>query len=110
MLADSGEDLIAFSTGSDYAANIEMAEALAPAGERAAATKALTKVATPAVHTIDEVTAFLSVAPTAIAKTLLVLADEESCGQDCAGFGHAADELIAAHPERLRAVHLVMTR
>lgn len=42
--------------------------------------------------------------------TLLVLADEESCGQDCAGFGHAADELIAAHPERLRAVHLVMTR
>ena len=76
VLAESGEDLIAFSDTSDYAANIEMAEALAPAGERAAATKALTKVATPAVHTIDEVAAFLNVAPTAIAKTLLVLAEE----------------------------------
>jgi prolyl-tRNA synthetase len=55
VLAESGEDLIAFSDGSDYAANIEMAEALAPAGERPAATAALTKVATPNVHTIDEV-------------------------------------------------------
>jgi prolyl-tRNA synthetase len=58
-----------------------MAEALAPAGERAAATAALTKVATPAVHTIDEVAAFLSVAPTAIAKTLLVLAEEDEHGK-----------------------------
>ncbi|MGL5536066.1 MAG: proline--tRNA ligase, partial [Aeromonas veronii] len=60
VLAESGEDLIAFSDSSDYAANIEMAEALAPAGERAAATAALTKVATPNVHTIDEVAAFLN--------------------------------------------------
>ena len=81
VLAESGEDLIAFSDTSDYAANIEMAEALAPAGERAAATKALTKVATPAVHTIDEVAAFLNVAPTAIAKTLLVLAEEDEHGK-----------------------------
>ena len=49
--------------------------------ERAAATKALTKVATPAVHTIDEVAAFLNVAPTAIAKTLLVLAEEDEHGK-----------------------------
>ena len=81
VLAESGEDLIAFSDSSDYAANIEMAEALAPAGERAAATAALTKVATPNVHTIDEVAAFLNVAPTAIAKTLLVLAEEDEHGK-----------------------------
>jgi len=77
VLADSGEDLIAFSTGSDYAANIEMAEALAPAGERPAATAALTTVDTPNVHTIDEVAAFFQVAPSQIAKTLLVLGEED---------------------------------
>ena len=77
VLADSGEDLIAFSTGSDYAANIEMAEALAPAGERPAATAALTTVDTPNVHTIEEVAAFFQVAPSQIAKTLLVLGEED---------------------------------
>jgi prolyl-tRNA synthetase len=77
VLADSGEDLIAFSTASDYAANIEMAEALAPAGERPAATAALTAVETPNVHTIEEVAAFFAVAPTQIAKTLLVLGEED---------------------------------
>ncbi|MCP3291408.1 proline--tRNA ligase, partial [Aeromonas hydrophila] len=81
VLAESGEDLIAFSDTSDYAANIEMAEALAPAGERPAANAALTKVATPAVHTIDEVAAFLNVAPSAIAKTLLVLGEEDEHGK-----------------------------
>ncbi|MBP8221377.1 MAG: proline--tRNA ligase, partial [Aeromonadaceae bacterium] len=77
VLADSGEDLIAFSTGSDYAANIEMAEALAPAGERPAATAALATVDTPNVHTIEEVAAFFQVAPSQIAKTLLVLGEED---------------------------------
>ena len=62
VLAESGEDLIAFSTASDYAANIEMAEAVAPAGARPAATAALTTVDTPNVHTIDEVAAFFTVA------------------------------------------------
>ncbi|WP_368163679.1 proline--tRNA ligase [Aeromonas sp. R6-2] len=81
VLAESGEDLIAFSNSSDYAANIEMAEALAPAGERPAASAALTRVATPDVHTIDEVSAFLKVAPTAIAKTLLVLGEENEQGE-----------------------------
>lgn len=81
VLAESGEDLIAFSDSSDYAANIEMAEALAPAGERPAATAALTKVATPNVHTIDEVSAFLNVAPSQVAKTLLVLGEENEQGQ-----------------------------
>ncbi|SIQ35883.1 prolyl-tRNA synthetase [Aeromonas sp. RU39B] len=81
VLAESGEDLIAFSDSSDYAANIEMAEALAPVGERPEATAALTKVATPNVHTIDEVSAFLNVAPSQVAKTLLVLGEENEQGQ-----------------------------
>ena len=72
VLADSGEDAIAFSTGSDYAANIEMAEAVAPAAPRAAATQALERVATPTQRTIDEITAFLGVKPEQCVKTILV--------------------------------------
>ncbi|MGV0879962.1 hypothetical protein V6767_22795, partial [Martelella sp. FLE1502] len=47
VLADSGEDAIAFCPDSDYAANVELAEALAPAAARAAASQAMTKAATP---------------------------------------------------------------
>jgi prolyl-tRNA synthetase len=72
VLADSGEDAIAFSDGSDYAANIETAEAIAPAGERAAASAALERVDTPTQKTIDEVAAFLGVSPRQCVKTLLV--------------------------------------
>ncbi len=77
VLADSGEDDIAFSTESDYAANVELAEAVAPAGIRPAATAALATVDTPARHTIDEVSAFLKVEPRQTAKTLLVLGAEQ---------------------------------
>ncbi len=72
VLADSGEDAIAFSDASDYAANVELAEAVAPTGTRAAATLPMTKVATPGVHSIEEVSGFLKVAPAQCAKTLLV--------------------------------------
>ncbi|MFP5506830.1 MAG: proline--tRNA ligase [Gammaproteobacteria bacterium] len=72
VLADSGEDAIAFSDAGDYAANVELAEALAPAGTRPAATQSLSKIATPGVHSIEEVSAFLKVAPAQCAKTLLV--------------------------------------
>ncbi|WP_394175137.1 proline--tRNA ligase [Thalassotalea litorea] len=77
VLADSGEDDIAFSDGSDYAANIEKAEALAPNTERGAATAELTKVETPNVRTIDEVSKFFDVAATNVVKTLLVLGEHE---------------------------------
>ena len=77
VLADSGEDDIAFSDGSDYAANIEKAEALAPNTERGAATAELTKVETPNVHTIEEVSKFFDVAATDVVKTLLVLGEHE---------------------------------
>jgi prolyl-tRNA synthetase len=72
VLADSGEDAIAFSSASDYAANVELAEALAPAGERPTAGAAMQTVDTPEVHSIDEVCAFLQVDATQTIKTLLV--------------------------------------
>jgi prolyl-tRNA synthetase len=72
VLADSGEDAIAFSDGSDYAANIEKAEALAPTTPRPVAQATLARVATPAQKTIADVSAFLGVAPQQCVKTLLV--------------------------------------
>ena len=77
VLADSGEDAIAFSSDSDYAANIELAEAVAPAGERAVATAEMAMVDTPNQHSIDEVSAFLKVDASQTAKTLLVQGLEE---------------------------------
>ena len=72
VLAESGEDAIAFSTGSDYAANIEMAEALAPAGDRAAPAQDCKKVATPGQQTIEAVCAFLELPTDRALKTLVV--------------------------------------
>jgi len=76
VLADSGEDAIAFSDGSDYAANIEKAEALAPAIERPAPAATLQRVATPTQKTIDEVVDFLKVSPRQCVKTLLLRGNE----------------------------------
>ena len=75
VLADSGEDDIAFSTSSDYAANIELAEAKAPIGERAAPADEMKEVSTPDQKTIEEVSAFLAVEPKNILKTLIVLGE-----------------------------------
>ena len=72
VLADSGEDAIVFSDGSDYAANMEKAEALAPTAERPAPSAALQRVDTPKQKTIDEVSTFLSVSPQQCIKTLLI--------------------------------------
>jgi len=76
VLADSGEDAIAFSDADDYAANLEMAEALPPAEPRAAAAERLQKVPTPGVKSIVELTAFLNVPATHCLKTLLVESSE----------------------------------
>ncbi len=71
VLASSGEDDIAFSTDSDYAANVEMAEAVL-VGERAAPTKALEIVDTPNQKTIADVSEFLKSDPAQSVKALLV--------------------------------------
>lgn len=75
VLAASGEDAIVFSDGSDYAANIEKAEALPPQGARPAATQAKTEVPTPNAKSIEEVSAFLKIDTAKIAKTLIVHAN-----------------------------------
>lgn len=77
VLADSGEDAIAFSTESDYAANIEMAEAIVPSAERTAPQMELAKVATPGKHSIEEVSGFLNVPANQLVKTLIVLGEAE---------------------------------
>ena len=77
VLADSGEDDIAFSDSSDFAANVEMAEALAPAGERPAPALSMEKVATPNQHSIEEVCQALQVEANQTVKTLVVLSDDE---------------------------------
>ena len=77
VLAQSGEDDIAFSTGSDYAANVEKAEAQAPQGERPAASQDMAKVHTPNAGTISAVSEFLGVSEQQTVKTLIVLGEAE---------------------------------
>ena len=72
VLADSGEDAIAYSDADDYASNIETAATVAPAGTRPAATQALEKVATPGIRTIEALCKFLQVTPSQTLKTLIV--------------------------------------
>ena len=72
MLADSGEDAIAYCPDSDYAANIELAEAVAPATPRPAAGQPLTKIHTPGVKTIAELCAFLKVPAEKTVKAVVV--------------------------------------
>jgi prolyl-tRNA synthetase len=78
VLASSGEDAIAFSDTSDYAANVELAEALPPSDGRAAAQAAMTEVDTPKQHTIEDVSNFLKVDAAQCVKTLLVEGAEEN--------------------------------
>jgi prolyl-tRNA synthetase len=72
VLAESGEDRIAWCEGDRFAANVEMAPAAPPAIPRPAGLQALTRVATPGVRSIDDVTAFLKVSASQCLKTLVV--------------------------------------
>src|SRR5688572_19114557 len=76
VLADSGEDAIAFSPQSDYAANVELAEALAP-GKRAAARQEMKKVPTPGKTTCEEVAALLKLPLEKTVKAVAVMHDDE---------------------------------
>ncbi|MEH6543259.1 MAG: proline--tRNA ligase [Porticoccaceae bacterium] len=76
VLADSGEDAIAFSNSSDYAANVEMATALAPE-PASGGTQALSEIATPGKHNIAEVAEFLNISPQQTVKTLIVEGENE---------------------------------
>jgi prolyl-tRNA synthetase len=78
VLADSGEDAIVFSDGSDYAANMEKAEALIEKTTAPAASQEMQSVATPNAHSIEEVSNFLKVSPAQCVKTLLVEGAEKN--------------------------------
>ena len=73
VLADSGEDAIAYCPNSDYAANVELAEALAPTAPRAAATAAMTKIATPEKTRCEDVAEFLGAALPQTVKAIAIM-------------------------------------
>ena len=77
VLADSGEDAIVFSTESDYAANIEKAAALAPNEAALPATLAMTELATPGVHTINDLCEFIDTSADKTLKALIVSAEND---------------------------------
>jgi len=77
VLADSGEDDIAFCPDSGYAANVELAEALAPTSPRPAATKTMEKIATPGKMACIDVAEFLGVGLDNIVKSIAVISEKE---------------------------------
>lgn len=80
-LADAGEDLIAVSDGSDYAANIEKAEALAPSYPREAPGAERSEIATPGCHTVDEACAKAGVETKRMLKSLIVRSEKNKDGK-----------------------------
>ena len=76
VLADSGEDAIAYCPESDFAANVELAEALAPAAPRVAASQTMQKVATPGKTKCEDVAAFLDIPLQKIVKAVAVIRAE----------------------------------
>ncbi|WP_407275470.1 proline--tRNA ligase [Halothiobacillus sp. DCM-1] len=97
VLADSGEDALAYATDGDYAANVEMAPTFPQ--PRAAATQPMARVATPGARSIDEVCAALNCAPTQILKTLILRGRETPAVAVVLRGDHELNEIKAAkHP------------
>ncbi len=96
VLADSGEDAIAYSTDSDYAANIEKCAVLAPTSARKEPTQELKVVATPNKKSIQEVADFLALSPKKMIKTLLVEGVEQPVALVLRG-DHELNEIKAAN-------------
>lgn len=101
VLADSGEDAIVFSSESDYAANLELAEALPPAGERPAASAQMQTVDTPGAHSIEEVCKALGVKPQQTVKTLLVDGADGGVVALCLRGDHTLNEVKAEKLEQV---------
>ena len=78
VIAATGEDAIVYCPASDYAANMEKAEALAPAGPRAAATQSMAKTATPGKSTCEDVAEFLGVPLQTTVKSLVLATDQKN--------------------------------
>ncbi len=80
VLADSGEDDIAFSTGSDYAANVELAEAIPSIDKCPTPTQEMSEIATPGQHSIEDIVKCLEMPAAQVLKTLIVLAEADEDG------------------------------
>ncbi|HIL40976.1 MAG TPA: proline--tRNA ligase, partial [Methylococcales bacterium] len=79
VLADSGEDAIAFSTESDFAANVELAEAIAPSSTRPDPKfSEISLINTPNQQTIEEISTFFEINPKECLKTLIVKGDNDN--------------------------------
>ena len=78
VIADTGEDAIAWCPASDYAANVELAEALALLPERAVATQPMTKTPTPGKSTCEDVAALLGVPLATTVKSLVLATDDKN--------------------------------
>jgi prolyl-tRNA synthetase len=72
VIADSGEDAIAYSDADEYASNIETAATFPPVGDRPVASQTLEKIPTPGVRTIDDLCKMLEISTTQTIKTLIV--------------------------------------
>jgi prolyl-tRNA synthetase len=107
VLADSGEDAIAFSDQSDYAANIELAVALPPAGERPAPSEEMQTLDTPDSHTIDAVSAFLNKPPESSIKSLIVEGEED--GEVVAILMQGNDQLNELKAEKISGIKSPLT-
>ncbi|MGH8576321.1 MAG: proline--tRNA ligase, partial [Gammaproteobacteria bacterium] len=83
VLADSGEDAIAYCPTSDYAANLELAEASMPAHPQPAPAADMKKVATPGKKTVAEVSEFLGVPPQTVLKTIATMVTHGEAEEFC---------------------------
>ena len=101
VLADSGEDAIVFSSESDYAANIEKAAAVAPDAEARDGSAEMAELATPGVHSIDELCAFANTSADQCLKTLIVSAEDDEGKTQLYGLmvrgDHELNEVKAQH-------------
>ncbi len=104
VLADSGEDAIAFSDGSDYAANVETAEALAPSATRPEPQQAMHLVDTPDAKTIQQLVDQFDLPVEKTVKTLVVAAAEEVDAELIALLVRGDHELNAIKAEKLPQV------
>ncbi|VAW51238.1 Prolyl-tRNA synthetase, bacterial type [hydrothermal vent metagenome] len=102
VLADSGEDAIAFSSEGDYAANVERAETLPATTPRPVATAEMITVDTPNQHSIEDISQFLSVPAEQCLKTLLVVGNEEDSIAALVLRGdHELNEIKAEHLDEI---------
>ncbi len=114
VLAATGEDTIAVCESCSYAANLEKAEVKLPVAGELPACPALEQVSTPDVHTVEELAAFLKVAPSRIVKTLLYMADGQAVAALVRGDRELNEvkfknllgviDLALATPEQVRAI------